>query len=53
MLSLLLAAFCGVFLNIGASELLPQSHRARPRFSTALVTLSGAGFLYSVTGLLS
>lgn len=51
MLALLLALFCGVFLNIGASELLPESHRARPRISTALVTLAGAGFLYGVTAL--
>ena len=51
MLALLLALFCGVFLNIGASELLPESHRARPRISTALVTLAGAAFLYAVTAL--
>ena len=51
MLALLLALFCGVFLNIGASELLPASHRARPRISTALVTLAGAAFLYAVTAL--
>ena len=50
-LALLLALFCGVFLNIGASELLPESHRARPRISTALVTLAGAAFLYGVTTL--
>ena len=51
MLALLLALFCGIFLNIGASELLPESHRARPRISTALMTIAGAGFLYGVTTL--
>ena len=51
MLALLLALFCGVFLNIGASELLPESHRARPRISTALVTLAGAACLDAVTAL--
>ena len=51
MLALLLAVFCGIFLNIGASELLPESHRARPRISTALMTIAGAAFLYGVTAL--
>jgi zinc transporter ZupT len=51
MLALLLALFCGFFLNIGASGLLPESHRARPRASTTLATLLGAGFLYAVTAL--
>lgn len=50
-LAVLLALFCGVFLNIGASELLPESHRARPGPSTTLATLAGAAFLYGVTGL--
>src|SRR3954464_6430144 len=34
MLSLLLALFCGFFLHIGASGLLPESHRAHPRAAT-------------------
>jgi ZIP family zinc transporter len=51
MLAILLAVFCGAFLNIGASELLPESHRARPRISTALMTIAGAAFLYGVTTL--
>jgi ZIP family zinc transporter len=50
-LALLLALFCGFFLHIGASGLLPESHRTRPRLSTTLATLAGAGFLYVVTGL--
>jgi ZIP family zinc transporter len=51
LLALLLALFCGFFLHIGASGLLPESHRARPRLSTTLATLAGAGFLYLVTTL--
>ena len=51
LLALLLALFCGFFLHIGASGLLPESHRTRPRLSTTLATLAGAGFLYVVTGL--
>jgi ZIP family zinc transporter len=51
MLAVLLAVFCGFFLNIGASGLLPESHRANPRPSTTIATLLGAGFLYAVTAL--
>src|SRR3954471_5403071 len=50
-LALLLALFCGFFLHIGASGLLPESHRAYPRPSTTFATLAGAGFLYAVTAL--
>ena len=50
-LAVLLALFCGFFLNIGASGLLPESHRANPRPSTTIATLLGAGFLYAVTTL--
>jgi ZIP family zinc transporter len=51
LLSLLLALFCGFFLHIGASGLLPESHRAYPRPATTVATLLGAGFLYAVTAL--
>jgi zinc transporter ZupT len=51
LLAVLLAVFCGFFLNIGASGLLPESHRANPRPSTTIATLLGAGFLYAVTAL--
>ena len=50
-LAILLALFCGFFLHIGASGLLPESHRARPRASTTVATLAGAAFLYAVTAL--
>jgi ZIP family zinc transporter len=50
-LSFLLALFCGFFLHIGASGLLPESHRAYPRPTTTLATLTGAAFLYAVTAL--
>lgn len=50
-LALLLALFCGFFLHIGASGLLPESHRAWPRPTTTLATLLGAAFLYFVTSL--
>jgi len=50
-LSLLLALFCGFFLHIGASGLLPESHRTYPRPATTFATLLGAAFLYGVTAL--
>jgi ZIP family zinc transporter len=50
-LALLLAGFSGFFLYIGASDLLPESQRAFPRFWTTLATLMGAGLLYFVTRL--
>jgi len=48
-LAILLAIFCGFFLHIGSSGLLPESHRAYPRPSTTIATLLGAAFLYGVT----
>jgi zinc transporter ZupT len=48
-LSAVLALFAGFFLYIGASDLLPESHHAYPRFFTTLATLAGAGTLYVVT----
>lgn len=49
LLALLLAGFSGFFLYIGASDLLPESQRALPRFWTAVATLMGAGVLYLAT----
>ncbi len=47
-LALILALFAGFFLFIGASDLLPESHHAHPKFLTTAVTLAGAAFLYAV-----
>lgn len=49
LLALLLALFCGFFLHIGASGLLPESYRARPQWSTLAATIAGAVFLHLVT----
>ncbi len=40
-LSLGLAFFCGFFLYIGASELLPESHHRHPKIWTSLTTVLG------------
>ena len=50
-LALLLAGFSGFFLYIGASNLLPESQRAYPKFWTTAATLLGAAVLYGVTQL--
>lgn len=49
MIAVILALFSGFFLYIGASDLLPESHHAHPRFLTTLATFAGAACLYCVT----
>ncbi len=46
-LSIILALFAGFFLYIGASDLIPESHHAHPKFLTTIMTLLGAIVLYS------
>ena len=41
-----LALFAGFFLYIGASDLIPESYHAHPKFLTTAMTLVGAGVLY-------
>lgn len=43
----LLAMFAGFFLYIGASDLIPESHHAHPKFLTTLMTILGMGVLYT------
>jgi ZIP family zinc transporter len=45
-LSIILALFAGFFLYIGASDLIPESHHAHPKFMTTAMTILGAGVLY-------
>jgi ZIP family zinc transporter len=46
MLGALLALFCGCFIYIGASELLPESHHAHPKMLTTMMTLLGITVMY-------
>jgi ZIP family zinc transporter len=48
-IAIVLALFAGFFLYIGASDLLPESHHAHPRFFTTLATFAGAATLFGVT----
>jgi len=41
-----LALFAGFFLYIGASDLIPESYHAHPKFLTTATTLAGAAALY-------
>ncbi len=41
-----LALFAGFFLYIGASDLIPESYHAHPKFLTTAMTLGGAAVLY-------
>ncbi len=45
-LGLLLAVFCGFFLYLGASDLLPESHHRHPQLITSLMTIAGAVVIY-------
>jgi ZIP family zinc transporter len=45
-LGILLAVFCGFFLYIGASDLLPESHHGHPVFWPTVMTVAGVGVLF-------
>ncbi len=45
-LGLVLALFCGFFLYIGASDLLPESHLRHPRIATGALNISGAALIW-------
>ena len=47
-LGLMLAVFCGFFLYIGASELLPESHHGHSTKWTTVATLLGLGVIFAV-----
>ncbi len=50
---LVLAVFGGFFLYIGASDLIPESYHAHPKFLTTAMTLTGAAVLYLAIHLIS
>jgi zinc transporter ZupT len=47
-----LALFAGFFLYIGASDLIPESYHAHPKFLTTAMTLAGAAVLYLAISLI-
>jgi ZIP family zinc transporter len=42
-----LAVFAGLFLYLGASDLVPESHHAHPKFLTTAMTVLGAALIYA------
>jgi ZIP family zinc transporter len=46
-LGLVLALFCGFFLYIGASDLLPESHHRHPKALTGLMNIAGAAVIWA------
>ena len=42
----ILAVFCGFFLYIGASELVPESHHRHPQLWTSCATMAGLALIY-------
>jgi zinc transporter ZupT len=47
-----LALFAGFFIYIGASDLIPESYHAHPKFLTTAMTLAGALVLYLAIALI-
>lgn len=47
-----LAVFAGFFLYIGASDLIPESYHAHPKFLTTAMTLAGAAVMYLAIALI-
>ena len=45
-LGILLSLFCGFFLYIGASDLLPESHHRHPKVLTGLMNITGAAVIW-------
>ncbi len=50
-LGIILALFCGFFLYIGASDLIPESYHSHPTKWTTIATILGAVVIYVVIGL--
>ena len=45
-LALVLSVFCGFFLYIGTSDLLPESHHLHPKRLTAALNIAGASLIW-------
>lgn len=45
-LGLVLALFCGFFIYIGASDLLPESHHRHPKALTGVMNIAGAAVIW-------
>jgi ZIP family zinc transporter len=50
-LGLILAIFAGLFLYLGASDLIPESHHRHPAIWTSVMTVVGILFIYAIINL--
>jgi ZIP family zinc transporter len=48
-----LALFGGSFLYLGASDLVPESHHAHPKFLTTVMTVLGAVLVYATNAVMN
>ncbi len=46
---ILISIFCGLFIYLGASDLLPESHHGHPKIWTTVSTILGIIFIFVVT----
>jgi ZIP family zinc transporter len=46
-LGLVLSLFCGFFLYLGASDLLPESHHRHPKMLTGVMNIAGAAVVWA------
>jgi zinc transporter ZupT len=53
LLGVALAVFCGFFIYIGASDLLPESHHQHPTWWTSLATIFGMAMMFVIINLAS
>jgi ZIP family zinc transporter len=52
-LGLVLAVFCGFFVYLGASDLLPESHHRHPKLLTGVMNIAGAATIWLIVRLAS
>lgn len=50
-LGLVLSVFCGFFLYLGASDLLPESHHRHPKLLTSMMNILGAAVIFAAVRL--
>ncbi len=50
-LPIIVSVFCGFFIYIGASDLLPESHHGHPKVWTTISTVLGIALIFTVTRL--
>jgi ZIP family zinc transporter len=50
-LGLVLAVFCGFFVYLGASDLLPESHHRHPKLLTGVMNIAGAAAIWLIVRL--